>query len=369
MPRWIDGPEWSRQKGLPLAKLLGEQYRRDEEIEPLLDSCDIGRDELPTTDVPRVKWLMFAKSLHRKGKLGCVIDAVLKERPALAMQLAALIEAEPTIAPIGNPVDPFEVRLLRGNRRPMINRQNLRSNLRRFFSTDSGDRLNVLTVRGPRRCGKSFSFELMKHIACDRPDLKLVHIDFSTAALGNRAIDLINMICGRLKLPDFIEEPSAPRSPAPSSDETAEDRDETTETRYAVNLVNKFVGAYEPLEDATRVLVIDGLNRINLKSEVGHLVAALAVQVVHGQLADTQLVLMGWGGTFDQGLTFDVLTEDIDAITPAHVRLFFEGLVADDPLTPVELDKMVDEAMTGAAELDVLERQVREVALRLVGAP
>jgi hypothetical protein len=364
MPRWIDGPDWRPQKALLLAQLLGAEYPANDEIWPLLDNCEIRRGLLPTGDVPEVKWFSFAKSMHSRGKLGCLVDAVAGDRPALAAALEDLTEAEQAIAPIGNPVDPFEVRLLRGNRRPMINRKDLRSNLRRFFSTDNDDRLKVLTVRGPGRCGKSFSFELMKHIAGDRPDLKLVHIDFSTAALGNRAIDLMNMICGRLNLPDFTEE-----SPTPSSDETTEVRDETTEMRYAVNLVNRFVGAYRPLEDATRVLVIDGLSRVNLKSEVGHLAAALAVQVVRDQLPDTQLVLMGWGGNFDQGLTFDVLTEDIDGITPTHVRLFFEGLVADDPLTPQELDKMVSEVMSGADELEVLERQVREAALRLVGAP
>ncbi|MEN4478759.1 hypothetical protein [Mycolicibacterium cosmeticum] len=369
MPRWIDGPDWHRLKGLQLAALLGDEYRDNAEIEPLLDICGVGRGEVPTIDVPRVKWLAFGKSLQSMGKLGCVIDAVAADRTALAATLADLCEAEPSIAPIGNPVDPFEARLLRGSRRPMINRQDLRSNLRRFFSTDSRDRLKVLTVRGPGRCGKSFSFELMKHIACDRSDLKLIHIDFSTAALGNRAVDLMNMICGRLKMPDLVDTPPGPESSAPPNGDTADDRDETTQTRFAVNLVNKFVGVYEPLDGATRVLVIDGLNRVNLKSEVGHLVAALAVQVVRDQLPDTQLVLMGWDGTFDQGLAFDVLNEDISEITPAHVRLFFEGLVSDDPLNPDELDKIVGEAMTGAAELDVLERQVREVALRLVGAP
>jgi hypothetical protein len=341
MTRWIDGPDWNGQRGQSLVRLLAGQYREDAAIEPLLGVCDIWVGLLPNIAEPELRWFAFAKSLHSKGLLGRLLDEIARDRPALADRLAGLVEADATPI-LGNPPDPSD----------------LRSNLRVFFSDDNDTRLNVLIVRGPERCGKSFSFQLIKHIAGERRDLKLVHIDFSPAALGNRAVDLMSIIYARLGMPDLT---------ANTRDTATQD---TTTTRYAANLVNEFVGAYRPIEGATRILVIDGLNRVDLNPNVQHLVAGLAVEVVRDQLPATQLVLMGYGGAFDQELTFDVLTEDVAEITQTHVRLFFEGLVPGRPLASEELENMVREAMIGAdKKLDILEKQVRDTALRLVGTP
>lgn len=343
---WIDGTSWNPTRGRQLVKLLAQVYDSEEAVRKVLDDSGIGCGYLPAPMQLQLLWHELAYSLHSARMLGVLLAVMAQDFPRLENRLAELSADDPAVA-AGNPADTYQVRLLGPGRRPLIDRADLRDNLRRFLD----QRLPVLVVRGANRSGKSFSFELMKHVAGGLDDPRLIQVDFSPVASGSTATALMAMLCSRLGLRDV----------------TGGTR-RTTRTRYAGELVDDLVGAYRFKDRAIRIIVIDGLNRADLDNDVHDLVVKLAVEVVNAQLPRTQLVLTGYGGAFDRQLTYDLLTEDIAPITETHVRLFFEGLELGRTLTRAELDDLVREAMAGGGELEDLGDRVRRLSLPLLDA-
>lgn len=341
---WIPGTTWNANRGRQLVELLSSIYPSEAAMLKLLDDSGVSRGNMPAPMPLILRWHEITHRLHSAQMLGQLLNTVYDDFPVLVGRLEELAEDDRTI-PVGNPPDPYEVRLLGPGRRPMIDRTDLRNNLRRFIT----ERLPVLVVRGPAQSGKSFSFELMKHVAGGRDDLRLVWVDFSSPACGNTASELMSMICSRLGLKNICGRTRR-----------------TTPTRFAAELVNDLVGVYRFKDSATRVLVVDGLDRIDLQSDVSDLAAQLAIEVIHDQLTRTQLVLTGYNGSFNRQMRYDILTEDVATITESHIRLHFQGLVLSRELASAELDELVFQAMEFGDNLEELGDRVRELSLALI---
>ncbi len=342
---WIDRGSWNGHCGRQLVNLLANEYTSDVAMIKLLDDADIDRGNLPGNMPLRLRWHELAHSLQSAGLLGRLLVIVGDDFPALKEKLSELNQEDP--AQNNGPGDRYEAQLVGPGRRPLIDRADLRDKLRRFIDNP----FPVLVVRGEARCGKSFSFELIKHVIAHGDDSKLVWVDFSPAACGNSATALMAMICSRLGLPDVTDQPRT-----------------TTPKRYAGELVDDLVGIYEFKDKAPRIIVVDGLNRPGLQSDVYDLVIKLSADVINQQLPRTQLVLTGYSGEFDRQLRYDILTEDVVPITETHVRLYFDQLVPARPLTPEQVNDLVRQAMAAAGDLEALEDRVRELALPLVDA-
>jgi hypothetical protein len=105
MTSWVDGPDWDEKRGYELAQLLGSQYREDAVIEPLLPACGISAGLLPIIKVPQDKWFAFAKDLHSKGKLGCLLKVIAEDKRALRDKLAELTDGFVTSGAVERPDD------------------------------------------------------------------------------------------------------------------------------------------------------------------------------------------------------------------------------------------------------------------------
>jgi hypothetical protein len=344
---WIDR-RWNPQQGRELAKLLVRVYRSEDAVRDLLEDIDAAA-EMPV-GVPNigVLWERLLENLNDSRRLRPLLDAVVANDAGLEAQVRELSEEE-ICAGTGNPQDAYQVRLLGPARRPMIDRAELRRNLKGFM--DERDR-PVLLIRGPTQSGKSYSFQLMKHVAGGLDDPRLILIDFSYAASGNTATALMAMICSRLGLRDVTGRAKR-----------------TTATKFAAELVDDLVGAYRFDDRITRILVIDGLNRPDLDPDVHNLVVKLATEVVNDQLSRTKLVLTGYPGTIDRQLSFSMMSEDIRTLTETDIWLYFKELSDElgKPLPEDELGDLVRKAMAGESGLEALADRVHELALGLVG--
>lgn len=345
--RWIDGADWDKERGFQLVELFAAASWSKDDSKMLVEESGIERQLLNDTDDPIVRWSDFISKLFHRNLLGQFLDYAAEVRPKMAAKLLVLAEATPLVV-TGNPPDPFQVRLVGAGRRPVIDRADLRRHLEVFLRKE----MKVLIVNGPARCGKTFSFRILMHVVSARNDLKLDYIDFTQEGSGNKAFHLMNAIRLRLNLPPL-----------------AENIIDTTEKRNLRDLVNEFVGHYKPIDGKTRILVIDGLNRGDLDPDVHDLVVNLAVEVINQQLINTQVVLIGYAGSFDRDLDDELLIEDITPITEAHVRHFFQGLISERDSMSEDLELMVRQAMAGGtADVEALGRRVRDLALRLIDA-
>jgi hypothetical protein len=343
---WIDSGNWDPVRGKELVCLIAEAYS-DGEMVRLVDDAGISRQVLPAPDKLGLRWHSLLVGLNKDGRLRVLLRVAVDGRPALAEKIAVLDADDPQAA--GNPPDPYHARLVGPGKHPMIDRVTLRGNLRRFLD----EPMPVLVVRGPADCGKSHSFELIKHVVGGRADKELVHIDFAPDC-GTTAVELMDMIRARLDLPGVFRRPR-----------------DTTATRSAAQLMNEFVGAYRSKDRTKRILVMDGLDRADLEPDVHALVARLAVEVVNLQLWCTQLVLTGYTGRFDPHIRYSIVPEDVRDITETDVLLYFEGLATDlgRPLSPERLAALVQAAMAGEPGLAALAERVQTAALALIEAP
>jgi hypothetical protein len=337
---WIDTGPWDQTRGRELVRLLSDVYRLQAEMQALMDNAQVPAELTPQPMRLGLMWGELLRTLLGRRMLRGFLRVVAADRPALAPGIAAL-DVDDSAG--GNPVDPFEVRLLPPGRRTLINRADLRIYLRRFIE----EPWPVLIVRGPPRCGKSYSYQLMQHVVGDHDDWRLVKIDFSRPSSGSTAVELMAMLKRRLNL-------NVP-------DRTSM----TTATKFADELVDDLIGAYHVDDRITRILVIDGLNRDDLTKDVHDFAARLAAEVADKQLPRTKLVLTGYAGSLDPGLAHVVLTEDVAGITDSHIRLFFSEL--NGGLSRPELDRLVAEVMDGAPGIEVVGDRVRTLALSMIG--
>jgi hypothetical protein len=315
----------------------------------VLDDAKLSRGLMPgSSNRLGVRWYSLLNDVLLEGHLRSLLAVVVRDYPRLEPKIHELMQDDPRESD-GNPLDPYEARLIGPGRQPMVDRIDLRGKLKQFLC----DGVPVLVLRGPEQSGKSHSFELINHVTTRRMDTRVIFVDFAPPQYGTSAPDLMSLMCSRLGLRDI----------------SGRER-RTTRTRFAAELVDDLVGIYKFKDSVQRVIVIDGLNRSTLDADVSDLIVKLVVEVVNRQLPRTQLVLAGYGGLFEKKVTYSVLTEDIIPITETHVRLYFAdiGTEVGKNLSKAKLDALVKKAMKGAPNLELLGDRVRQTALELVEA-
>ena len=358
MRSWYDDPTaWDTAQGKRLRRLLAGVFTTEVAAQLILD--DAGLEHLMKTGTgnPLYMWNHILRAAHQRGQLRTLLDSITAEEAnrALVDQFEDLSRpALPDVA--GNPADPYGVVLVGLQQRPMVDRANLRAHVRTLID----NRYPVLIIRDSilddelagrqkRRSGKSFSVEFINHIVASR-DIKLVLIDMNHRCTS---VDhVMQRICRCLGLTAVSAHTS-----------------DTTATKYAEELVDDLAGKLT--DNRSRIIVmIDGLDRDEVEKSVHDLAAYFAERVAKNQLPHIQLVLTGYHGDLGPRVGFPLI-EEIDTVTDAHVRAFFETLIQEltpgQPLPQDILDECVVEAITHIDDMEALEVVIRERALTLIG--
>lgn len=344
---WID-QYWEPAKGRELVRLLAQTYSDAPSVEALLDNADVGREfKQATAGSMLLYWNGLTQDLNGAGLLRRLLDRVAVEWPTLDPQLVLLDQPQlMTVMAGGQPGSKYELYLLNPGRRPFINRSDLRQRLKELLE----EKYPVLIIRGPDRCGKSFSYRLIEQVTPE--GIQPLHVDFSSPGTGRRARELMQVLCARMDI--------APKAPTSRR---------TTDVRHANELVDDLVGKYNAEPRRPRVVVIDGLNRVDLARDVNHLVARLIAEVSNRQLPGIQLVLVGYSETFDLQFQPLVLVEDVAGITPTHLAQFYTklGETEGHPVTEETVQGLVSRALRESPSLHELPVKVMAEWRHLIG--
>ena len=347
---WVDGSVWRGDRAFEMARFLANDYRDDASIHMVLQN--IGAQGLVRTGSLRCEtlWYDIICDLHSAGDLPRLLDHVGKQSLALKARLDDL-SADPPPEP-GNPADRYAVLLTSPGNIPIIDRDELRIILRAFIE----DRLPALIIRGDAQTGKTHSFELLKHVleGCGEP--RHIKINFSSAICGTTATELMTVIRRRLGLPPL------PKKWVKTG----------SSLHHAADMVNSFVGDYNKSFDATsrRILVIDGVDRPDIDSNVPIMVAMLIAECVDRQLLGCQLFVTGFDGDLDRQIRFAVREDVTSPITASHVRAHLSSLIRElgTELDTDSLSKMVKAVMQHEPDLRLMADAIQTVSLDLMGA-
>lgn len=340
---WVDGSHWDQVRGTELVGLLASVYPLEPQMLALVAELGMHPGVMPAPMAAGLRWFELAQTMHQARILRRAAERLVAANPALAGRVTELLADDPRTID-GNPSDPYQVALLPG-RRPLIDRRDLRDTLKEFLDYN----LPVFVVRGESRTGKTYSLQLILHVTAGMHDVLVVHVDFSQAATGDSAADLMAKLRSRLGLP-----------------QPGDSDGDSTRTRSAVDQVDQLVGTYRFPDRLRRVIVIDGLNRTDLQGDVNQLAAILITEVINRQLPSTQLVLTGYVGEVDPAHGDLVAKESVFALTSTHIRSYFEGLVLGRSLSADELNDLVAEAQNGEGDIEDLAQRVRGSVLRLL---
>jgi len=338
---WVDGDRWDPGRADALVRLLYTQYNSESLITQVLQDANVDIGDLEISGNLRFRWAEMTRTIHAARGLRRLVRAVALEFPALVAQLEAA-SADP--APVdANPVDdPYSVLVLAVGRRPFIGRGNLRANLKVFIEQGSG----VMIIRGDMT-GKSYSYQLVQHVANTLPALLLKDVRFEVAT-GNGAAALMAKIFQRVLGKEL---PGAEH--------------ESTSTYAAGALVDALVGQY-PVDGKRRLLFIDGLDRTDLKPDVYEMVAAVIAETFRGQLPNTQVILAGYTGSYDRDYEYGVIPDDVQSILMSDVTDYFKNLALSQALTDAEVSGLVQRVLTGDSGVEALADRVRAETLALL---
>jgi len=340
---WVDGDRWDPVQAAELVRLLYSQYNSEASIKQVLQDADIDIGALVISGDLRLRWTEMTRSIHESRGLRRLVGVAAEQFPQLAAQLeAATADPAPDDA---NPAgDPYSVLVLAVGRRPFIGRGNLRANLKVFIEQGSG----VMIIRG-ETTGKSYSYQLVQHVASTLPTLLLKDVRFEVAA-GNGAAELMAKIFQRV-LGKHL---------------TSAEHDSTS-TYAASALVDALVGQY-PNDGKRRLLFIDGLDRTDLKPDVYEMVAAMIAETFRGQLPNTQVILAGYTGSYDRDYEYGVIPDEVQTILMSDVTDYFKNLALGRALTDAEVSDLVQRVLTGDSGVEALADRVRTETLALLAS-
>lgn len=346
---WFEGAEWVKEPGDELILLLARSFPQNDQIRELLEGIN-HVEYLPGGNlIARLQWLDLLPKLLEDGLLLALLDKAVALKPLLEPEIVKIgALAVAGVKSMG--AKDYQVLLIDPGRTPLVDRADLRQRFEEFVEQS----YPVLLVVGPDRSGKTHSCELFKHVLTTRKEFDYRKVDFSSPSSGNDGAQLLSLLSTRLGMKDV----------------TGSRVRRTTPTRHAVDLVNIFVGKYKGPAKGKRVIVIDGLNRKDLKPDVYEVAANLIAEAASASLPDTQLIIAGYSGGYDPQFRYQVLKESIVPITRSHLRLFFQGVGKEHGrvIPRQSLTDMVRTVMEDKPPLDVFGDRVRDEALKLVNA-
>lgn len=312
-----------------LIDLLSKNIYFEIEIATTLKSAGLepGRYVLGPANVT---WTTVVPDAAQSGKLGDLMKAVSKLRPAFTSEL------EKTVSQLTQPVavggnwyqhdDPYMSYFVGLRRsRAVIDRLGLRAALREL----ANDEYRVLLVYGKPRSGKTHTWLFVDHlrnagrlVGNNRFALVTTH-DWSDAVTGEA---IAESLAGKLNLSINL---------APS--------DELDEARVR-KFLSFLVGAYPQDDGLIRWIILDGLDRPGVQDGARDLAKGLIRLVDRGELPQTRLVITGLD-PLGLHLGNSVRTEKIPAIDKALLRKFLTDVATQlgRTTTDGELDGWIAE--------------------------
>jgi len=232
-------------------------------------------------------------------------------------------------SPTGNPHDAVIL-----GRSAFINRSNLRLVLRDFTSPNPFT-THVLIVRGDRPCGKSYSWEFLRHLAVNSAGalpqrLRLKDKLYTPKELLEQAALLIRLDLSRL--PPMADDPQLSRIDP---------------------LINWFKGELSSLQ-RPYWLVIDDLNDPSVTSAMREMAYAIAYSVEETKAENLWVVLLGYNWPItDPDLRYTA-QEDAEFPDPSSIAKHLEWVAqpSQNPLTPARAREITDLLFSKFPKLD-----------------
>ncbi len=277
--------------------------------------------------------LDLCRKVNAEGRLPDLVKGLLNTNPApeLRAALAAFSAAVPSAA-----VDPFEALLVTELPPvPMINRQFLRNYLRNLVNVNYGYR--VISVDGPTASGKTYSKQLIQHIA---------------ASLGATTVTIEVVNAARaLTLQETVKKIAF----GFSSNAIAEmDRlfpDKPTDAQSAERFVDWAGSVSQGFATGGKEywLLLDGLDRSGAEPVRDLLVPLLLKAIADRNVIGMKLFLLGDDATRVGDASHIVLHESTRSISEKDIGAFLTAFAAQKgyALGPAELTQILERVIAG----------------------
>lgn len=264
-------------------------------------------------------------------------------------ELADLIEARVERGPrrAGFDGDPFEAYLLRGGR-PFLDRRQLREHLKRIASNAA----DILIVNGPAASGKTYSVELIFHVASAIENVRVLYINAADESDGTRLS------------PDRLADYFAQNVLQDPNWQSSASRTNAAIATWIVDTCRQ--SAYHWW------LVFDGFDETRSLRETRDLLRRLVILVsAPGLRGSVSLILLGFDDTLvPEELRSYVLKETLTPVTGADVSDFFwkalrdgQRAVSDDVVAQVVAELM---AKNPSGDLPALAFSIKQVLEQLL---
>jgi hypothetical protein len=265
---------------------------------------------------------------------------------AMAQAMAAWQAAEREQAP-QSPRDP-KAALVLFNQAPFVDRAAQRAPLERLLTFQQR---RVMVVRGAAATGKTHLAHFIRHLAEDRPKLRLATLyihEISADLIG--AHELMQRLTARMALP----------AADLSTDQQAQ------EARLAEKLCDTFIGQTQAFLQSgdSWVLVLDGLNSPKLSLGAKELIDRLIIAAARGDLNKVCLVLLAHEGPLPSQVAFDVDEHQLLPLASTDLRDHVRALA--DRLGR-ELDDAGADGLVQGFLLDGLSLPPGHEAMALIG--
>ncbi len=371
MTRWIDAPydddHLTEQFVFAVQRLVFRPSQGNPNCEMVLAAIGVHPAD-HFNSVSLVIWASFVKG--DKDKVRALIDHLIGTIPAAAETLEPFLTAKGAPSSADEdwyviPPDAEQSRIVYGERRrAVVDRHNLRNTLPLMVGESPPP---VLSIQPSNLKGKSHGCALIgpvveaanqKRKANGTPEIDVRVLDIASA-FPLRKFRIVSARMVAVFLSDLFKL----------------DRDYsmvlnlTEATRTARELAGVFANRFAELAETTpapRVLVIDGLDRENVQSEIHAFVAQIALDAMQSKLPDLRLITTGIEEGFAPAVVKDMETDELIAVTTGDIETFFIeiGNHVGQPLEPTEISDLLDKTLAKSElrDLKLLEEVLLDVA-------
>jgi len=287
-----------------------------------------------------------------EGWLNRLVMEAHNSRPHVATFGELLNELQ--LVGVNGPVDHYEACLLRGNR-ALIDRQTLRLKLRTL-----GDQMGsrILVVDGDAVSGKSYSLQLINHLAEVLGGFRVVWVDLVRLAARNPAIEperLARYIAEQMKLDVTSLRPKGA------------EQDATWIEHFGNWLTGELAG-----RDDQWWIVIDHFLRVPLSQQTKDLIEELAIRI-DNNIQQLRLILLSYRGDLPLAGGGGVEREEIKRIGVDDLTNFFLKVYADrgQKAAPAEIAKAIKKVLNQVDEkherrLEQIGQKAAEVSREII---
>lgn len=369
---------FATQHRLPLQKAMLKAFPDQDSLQELCFALGVNFEEITSKyenlRVQTIKVIAWAEDDRRErellecalllnagsGELAAVVEDILADLKAAAAAIAAA-------APWYEEPNPIETCFVRGGW-AFMGRLELRQALQRL-TTAGGPR--SLVVTGGRRTGRSYTLQLIQHVALCRR-YEVIDIELSKLGPGLEPLDLMTQVALQMRL-DGTHLP---------------ERRDATVARWNMDLRSWLYSQVEPpagVADGDAPvwwLVVDGIDQFRPSEATLDLIWRL-IDLAEHRARHLRVVLLAYGGAVPPEIDHLVVREEIAPVDRGVLESFFELFFTHKGIVDAgsAVDAAVDESLRLCAglkslakapadeDLKYLSQAVAVVAKRLGGAP